>query len=115
MMETISQSISEVVKTDNTIHAIMEFKATDPIFAGHFPNNAIIPAVYQIGVCRNIVERFFGGKFSCLQRSRFSAVCRPEIRYAVSVTVTAQDNKTLATCSIKLEAAMQSKIVLVYE
>ncbi len=116
MRETVHRAISNIVKTDTSISAIVEFKETDPIFAGHFPGRAIIPAVYQIAVCRNLAEQIISGNFSCLQRSRFSAVCVPQVRYDVQIIVTQPEGagKT-ATCSIKSNGALQSKIVLIYE
>ncbi len=92
------------------------FSKDDPIFAGHFPGRPVIPAVYQVGLCRRIVERFVNSAFTGIAKSRFSRMCVPDMPYEVTISLSRNGNAVEAACSIHstTEKALCSKMVLLF-
>jgi 3-hydroxymyristoyl/3-hydroxydecanoyl-(acyl carrier protein) dehydratase len=54
MLSAIKKALKVVVKSESAIDAEFCFSPDDPIFAGHFPGMPVIPAVYQVGLCRRV-------------------------------------------------------------
>jgi 3-hydroxymyristoyl/3-hydroxydecanoyl-(acyl carrier protein) dehydratase len=115
LQSTIKQALQNIRQTaDGTIEATALFPLSAPIFSGHFPGRPIVPAVYQIALCRAAFETFFPSPFVQLVRSRFSLECVPDVSYAVKVSREENVESVVATCSIKQGGVMHSKIVLLY-
>jgi 3-hydroxymyristoyl/3-hydroxydecanoyl-(acyl carrier protein) dehydratase len=114
LRSTIEQSISKIRRTANVIEAEACFSSAAPIFQGHFPGRPIVPAVYQVAVCRMIVEKYYSGKFIQVTRSRFSAACMPGVLYNVKISTEGNAESCAASCSLKQGDVIHSKIVLLY-
>jgi 3-hydroxymyristoyl/3-hydroxydecanoyl-(acyl carrier protein) dehydratase len=116
MRSTIEQSIRQVRRTEGVIEAEALFPLSAPIFAGHFPARPLVPAVYQIALCRAAFETFHEAGFSPqVLRSRFSAACVPDALYNVKISTEENAGSLVANCAIHCGAVMYSKIVLLYE
>jgi 3-hydroxymyristoyl/3-hydroxydecanoyl-(acyl carrier protein) dehydratase len=116
---TVEQSIRKITKTAEGFEAEVIFSPAAPIFQGHFPGNPIVPAVYQLALCRLLAEKYLLGKFKQVSRSRFSAPCVPDVLYNAMVSFEETAESCCATCSLR-QAGLQagvihSKIVLLYE
>jgi len=114
MISTIEKSVKSIKKSDSTISAEFCFSEEDPIFAGHFPGMPVIPAVYQVGLCRRIIEQDRKLSFVGVVKSRFSKMCVPGKDYAVKILLTKKEAGLEATCSIYESDAKElcSKIVM---
>lgn len=115
MRSTIEQSIRKISRTANIIEAEACFSPAAPIFKGHFPGNPIVPAVYQIALCRTVIEKYYSGKCIQVVRSRFSAACVPGVLYNVKISIEESAESNVATCSIRQGNVIHSKIVLLYD
>lgn len=119
MKKTIEQSIKEIRGASaSAITADICFPASAPVFKGHFPGAPIVPAVYQMALCRMIAERYYAGTFVLLSRSRFSVPCVPDVLYTMKITVeepSAEPGRAALHCSFWRADVMHSKIVLLYE
>jgi 3-hydroxymyristoyl/3-hydroxydecanoyl-(acyl carrier protein) dehydratase len=116
MLSTIKKAIKSVTKSVNVIEADFFFSQDDSIFAGHFPGKPVIPAVYQVGLCRKIVEQEAQYKFAGILKSRFSKMCVPGTPYNLKISFSKNENKIDAVCSIynPAEKVLCSKIVLLF-
>ena len=74
----------------------------------------VIPAVYQVGLCRKVIEQDGKLSFAGIVKSRFSKMCVPGKVYAVKILLTKKDAGIEATCSIYENAGKDlcSKMVL---
>jgi 3-hydroxymyristoyl/3-hydroxydecanoyl-(acyl carrier protein) dehydratase len=116
MLSAIKKAIKSVAKSENVIEAEFCFSKDDPIFAGHFPGMPVIPAVYQVGLCRKIIEQEAQYKLTGILKSRFSKMCVPETPYNLKISFSKTETKIEATCSIynPAEKTLCSKIVLLF-
>jgi 3-hydroxymyristoyl/3-hydroxydecanoyl-(acyl carrier protein) dehydratase len=111
---TVEQSLQHARQTGTIIEAEALFPSSAPIFQGHFPGKPIVPAVYQIALCRLAVEKHVAGTFMQVSRSRFSAACIPDVLYKVKISIEETAESVGATCSLWQEKVIHSKIVLLY-
>lgn len=114
MRSTIEQSLQNIRQTADAVEATARYPASAPIFAGHFPGKPIVPAVYQIALCRAVVEMYQQTPFVRVVRSRFSAECVPGVTYDVKASLEEEADGLVAQCSIKRGNVIHSKIVLFY-
>jgi 3-hydroxymyristoyl/3-hydroxydecanoyl-(acyl carrier protein) dehydratase len=118
MLSAIKKAIKSINKSEGStdLEAEFCFSINDPIFTGHFPGMPIIPAVYQVGLCRKIVEQEGNYKFTGILKSRFSKMCVPETPYNLKITFSKNENKIEAVCSIHnpAEKTLCSKMVLLF-
>ncbi len=118
MQTALRQAIKSVTASPggSELTAEFSFSKNDPIFAGHFPGRPVIPAVYQVGLCRRIAEQFVESAFTGIAKSRFSKMCVPEMSYEVNISVSRNEGAVEAACSIHspAEKALCSKMVLVF-
>ena len=116
MQTTLTKSIKSIKPAETGIEAEFCFPHDAPIFAGHFPGMPVIPAVYQVGLCRKIIEQNANYKFAGIIKSRFSKMCVPETLYNLKITFSKNENKTEAACLIHnpAEKTLCSKIVLLF-
>jgi 3-hydroxymyristoyl/3-hydroxydecanoyl-(acyl carrier protein) dehydratase len=116
MQTTLTKSIKSIKPAETGIEAEFCFPHDAPIFAGHFPGKPVIPAVYQVGLCRRIIEQEKQYKFTGILKSRFSKMCVPETSYNLKIFFSKNENKIEAACSIHnpAEKALCSKIVLLF-
>jgi 3-hydroxymyristoyl/3-hydroxydecanoyl-(acyl carrier protein) dehydratase len=116
MRSAIANSIKSTYKTDSGIEVEFCFLETDPIFAGHFPGMPVVPAVYQMRLCRGVIEQDGNHAFAGVLKSRFSKMCFPGICYVLKISLLRNKNKTEAACSIYnfAEKTLCSKITLDY-
>jgi 3-hydroxymyristoyl/3-hydroxydecanoyl-(acyl carrier protein) dehydratase len=112
---TLKNTIKRIANCDDAIEADVEFSSALPIFAGHFPGRPIVPAVYQMALCRIAVEKYHGGCFSRVEHSRFLAPCVPDMLYTFKAAVCPKNGSLTATCTIRTHDVICSKIVLFYE
>jgi 3-hydroxyacyl-[acyl-carrier-protein] dehydratase len=118
MHTSLTHAIKRVTASPDGSELTAEFifSKDDPIFAGHFPGRPVIPAVYQVGVCRKIAERFVKSAFTGIAKSRFSRMCVPDAPYEVTISLSRSENSVEAECSIHspAEKALCSKMVLLF-
>jgi 3-hydroxymyristoyl/3-hydroxydecanoyl-(acyl carrier protein) dehydratase len=119
MQSTLSKVLRSVKTSDDniSIEAEFSFSAEEPIFAGHFPGKPIIPAVYQLGLCRTVIEQQTSYSFAGISKSRFSKMCVPGVPYTLKISFMKKDNEIEAVCSIinSAEKALCSKLHLLYK
>ena len=114
LRSTIEQSIHRIGKTGDEIIVEAAFPSSAPIFAGHFPGKPIVPAMYQIALCRKAVETYLLAQLTQVVHCRFSAECVPGVMYTAKILVEKKPDSVMAHCSIKRENVVHSKIVLLY-
>jgi 3-hydroxymyristoyl/3-hydroxydecanoyl-(acyl carrier protein) dehydratase len=117
MRIALTKAIKSIKASENrrNIEAEFSFSESDPIFAGHFPGMPVIPAVYQVGLCRKVIEQETSRLFKGISKSRFFKRCVPEMVYIVKISLTNKESAIEAVCSIHdSEKALCSKIVLLY-
>jgi 3-hydroxymyristoyl/3-hydroxydecanoyl-(acyl carrier protein) dehydratase len=116
MQATLTKSITSIKPSETGIVAEFRFPLDAPIFAGHFPGMPVIPAVYQVGLCRKIIERDGNYKFAGIIKSRFSKMCVPGKQYTLKISLTKKEEYTEAVCSIYENAGKElcSKIVILF-
>lgn len=117
MQTILIKSIKSIKPSETGIEAEFCFPHDAPIFTGHFPGMPVIPAVYQVGLCRKIIERNSNYKFAGIVKSRFSRMCVPETPYNLRISFSKNGNKIEAACVIHnpAEKTLCSKIVLLFE
>jgi 3-hydroxymyristoyl/3-hydroxydecanoyl-(acyl carrier protein) dehydratase len=115
LRSTIEQSIRNIRRTANVIEAEACFPLDAPIFQGHFPGKPIVPAMYQIALCRMVAEKYYSGDFVQVTHSRFSAACVPDVLYNIKISVEENADSFVASCSLRQRNVMHSKIVLSYD
>jgi 3-hydroxymyristoyl/3-hydroxydecanoyl-(acyl carrier protein) dehydratase len=110
----ISEAIKNTENKENTIEAEFCFSKNCPIFKGHFPQNPVVPAVYQLKLCRSIIEKNLSLYFVSLKKSRFLKICVPECSYLVKISLCQLKDKKEATCCIYNKATKElcSKLVM---
>ncbi len=118
MHTTLTRAITRVTAASPAADITAEFifPKDAPIFAGHFPGMPVIPAVYQVGLCRMIVGRFVPSAFFGVARSRFSKMCLPGVSYEITISLSRTEHAVSAACSIHRpsEKTLHSKIVLLF-
>jgi 3-hydroxymyristoyl/3-hydroxydecanoyl-(acyl carrier protein) dehydratase len=118
MKQALTNAISGLSASPDghTITATFEFPAGSDIFRGHFPDMPVIPAVYQVAVCREAVERCGPYKLAGISKSRFSKMCGPATPYSLTVSFAQDGSGAQASCAIHEAAggALCSKIVLLF-
>jgi 3-hydroxymyristoyl/3-hydroxydecanoyl-(acyl carrier protein) dehydratase len=118
MQSAITNAIKSTTMSGDgsSIEALFSFSAADPIFNGHFPGMPVVPAVYQLGLCRKVIEQKISCSFRGISKSRFSKRCVPEILYSLKISLIKKDNMIEAACSITNtpEKALCSKLHLLF-
>jgi 3-hydroxymyristoyl/3-hydroxydecanoyl-(acyl carrier protein) dehydratase len=118
MLSAIKKAIKSINKSEGStdLEAEFCFSINDPIFTGHFPGMPIIPAVYQVGLCKRVIEQEAQYKFAGIIKSRFSKMCIPGTTYNVKISMTKKENGDESVCSIYENAGkvLCSKIVLLF-
>jgi 3-hydroxymyristoyl/3-hydroxydecanoyl-(acyl carrier protein) dehydratase len=114
LRSTVEQSLQQVRKTGNVIEAEACFSSAAPIFHGHFPGRPIVPAVYQMALCRVALERYLSGRFVQVVRSRFISACAPDVLYNAKMSIDENAGSSLANCLFRRGDVICSKIVLLY-
>ena len=118
MKQALTNAISGLSASPDghTITATFEFPAGSDIFRGHFPDMPVIPAVYQVAVCREAVERCGPYKLAGISKSRFSKMCGPGTPYELAVSLSEENGGIQAACAVHEAAggALCSKIVLLF-
>ncbi|QIS20695.1 hypothetical protein [Nocardia terpenica] len=73
--------LGEVERSDRTLTATVDFDASSPLFAGHYPDLAVVPGVLLIDLSRRVaVEHFadlLGGGRPQIHSAQFSAPVYP--------------------------------------
>jgi 3-hydroxymyristoyl/3-hydroxydecanoyl-(acyl carrier protein) dehydratase len=115
LRSTIEQSIQRISRDAAVIEAEVCFSPTAPIFAGHFPGKPIVPAVYQMALCRTALKKYYEGRFLQVRRSRFLALCLPDVPYTLKIYIEDDGASFVATCTIRRGGVIHSKLVLSYE
>lgn len=118
MRESIREAvIGGLHRTDDGVVALeFRFDASQPVFAGHFPGNPILPGVFQLEMARFTAEA--GAEFPLIVReiskAKFRRPIRPEetIRMNVRLSELADGIQARAVWSVEGEAAGETLLQL---
>ena len=88
--------------------AVFRFRPDLEVFAGHFPNHALVPGVYLIEAVRVTAERELDRplRLAAVDNARFTAEVLPDVEVRCTVRLTEGEGSW--TCDAKLEAGGES-------
>jgi 3-hydroxyacyl-[acyl-carrier-protein] dehydratase len=96
MRESISAALvsGPVREADGTASFEWRFPRTDPVFAGHFPGQPLLPGIFQIEMTRLAAERTFGGTLQIREviRAKFLRPIVPEETIRLSLKLSEEDS-----------------------
>jgi len=102
---------------DGTTSVDFKFPATDPVFAGHFPKQPLVPGVFQLEMARLGAEWWLGQqlKISEISKAKFLRPILPAelVRMTLKVSESAGDIGIRATFSVGGQAAGETVLKLV--
>lgn len=112
-------TIRSLNATENGFSGVVELAADHPIYAGHFPEQAVVPGVCTLAIVRECVEKLLGteGEFVAIKECKYvSAVLpRPELTLALDFEMNSEGvlKGTVADCDqqlvLKLKATFQKR------
>lgn len=72
-------NIKSLTKTENGFDGVVELVHDHPIYAGHFPEQAVVPGVCTLAIVRECVERVLGvrGEFVAIKECKYVSVVLP--------------------------------------
>lgn len=92
------------------------FGAGEAVFAGHFPQRAILPGVFQLEMARAAAERASGQAFAIarIQKAKFSRPIGPDETIRLEIRVTMEDGEIHARARLSVggERAGESSLLL---
>lgn len=91
--------------TDRELAGVFVFPDDFSGFAGHFPDQPILPAIIQLASVRHLTELALGQKLvpSECNRAKFRGMVKPQDEMAVNVKLSAKDDGYLAKFSLKIK------------
>lgn len=102
---------------DGTVSIDFKFAATDPVFAGHFPKQPLLPGVFQLEIARLGAEWLLGKPLSIreISKAKFLRPIVPSEVVKMTLKI-ATDNENVtvrATFSVGGQAAGETLLKLV--
>jgi 3-hydroxyacyl-[acyl-carrier-protein] dehydratase len=102
---------------DGTACLEFRFDATDPVFAGHFPNQPLVPGVFQLEMARLGAEWLIGEQLGVreISKAKFLRPIIPAelVRMNLRISESAADIGVRATFSVGGQAAGETVLKLV--
>lgn len=109
MKATVAAARVDPAPGDSSGGQNFRFGAAEPVFAGHFPGEPILPGVYQIEMARQAAEHDLDRTLAIVKivKAKFSRVVRPGelIGVVVKCEETEGRIRAVATFSVGDEAA----------
>jgi len=104
-------------QADGTASIEFKFEATDPVFAGHFPNQPLVPGVFQLEMARLGAEWLLGERLSVceISRAKFLRPIVPAEVVCMNLKLSKNDENigVRATFSVGGQAAGETVLKLV--
>jgi 3-hydroxyacyl-[acyl-carrier-protein] dehydratase len=93
---------------------MFRFAATQPVFAGHFPGNPILPGIFQLEMARVAAEALGGASFNVREivKAKFRRPIRPEETIRVVVKLVAQPDGHQARVTLSVEEQPAGEAIL---
>jgi 3-hydroxyacyl-[acyl-carrier-protein] dehydratase len=95
MRQSIAAAQTSELRADATGAMTVEFRfgASDPVFAGHFPQRPILPGIYQLELARVVAEQMLGCRLFVreISRAKFQQPIRPEETVRVDLKLSEKD------------------------
>src|SRR5215510_8329714 len=102
---------------DGTASVEFRFSATDPVFAGHFPNQPLVPGVFQLEMARLGAEWLIGEQLGVreISKAKFLRPIIPTelVRMHLRLSESNGDIAVRATFSVGGQAAGETVLKLV--
>jgi 3-hydroxyacyl-[acyl-carrier-protein] dehydratase len=97
-----------------TFRALYRFSPELPVFAGHFPGDHLLPAVYEIEAVRDAAERFSGRSYAIAEvvRAKFGARVNPGDIITVEGKVAEEAEGARVSATLTVEGAVKANIIL---
>ena len=104
-------------ESDGTARVEFRFAATDPVFAGHFPNQPLVPGVFQLEMARLGAEWLIGEQLGVrdISRAKFLRPIVPDelVRMHLRLSKSDEEIGVRATFSVGGQAAGETVLKLV--
>ena len=97
-----NSEISIVKKNNQKIHAIFQFKKELDFFKGHFPENPILPGIFQIELVKYALEKSFDIRLhiKSVKKTKFSSLISAEDSIMLDITINQEENRLFNTKTI---------------
>ena len=112
-LETSLQACFERAEGSTFVYFIAE---NFPAFEGHFPNNPLLPAVCQMGLCADAASRQTGKRLEVksVLRAKFMRPILPRTKLHLTLTSRA-DGKTLCELTDPVNGQKFSQMILSFK
>jgi 3-hydroxyacyl-[acyl-carrier-protein] dehydratase len=76
-------------KNDQQVSAVFLFKKNLDVFKGHFPDNPILPGIFQIEMVKYALERAWGTRLSIqsVKKTKFSSIIQPDTEVCLAINI----------------------------
>ena len=108
LQESLGNALNEWRIEDKTdagldLVGVYLFPENFPGFAGHFPQQPVLPAIIQLAAVRHLAELALGQELVPLecQRAKFRDMVQPQEEVTVSVTLTEQESNWRARFALR--------------
>jgi len=111
-----NSEISIVKKNNQKIHAIFQFKKELDFFKGHFPENPILPGIFQIELVKYALEKSFDIRLhiKSVKKTKFSSLISAEDSIMLDITINQEENRLFNTKTIlKVKDSIAGRINLI--
>jgi len=100
VVEDCIQSVN--VDDNGQIVGILTFSADFPAFAGHFPEQPVLPAIVQLAAVRFLAAKYLGKQLLpvSVDRAKFKTMIGPEEQVAITIRLDQLDNDVTISFSI---------------
>ena len=111
-----NSEISVVKVTPQQIHAVFQFDGKLDLFKGHFPENPILPGIFQIEMVKYALEKSFGAglNIKSVKKTKFSNLIHPEKNVELDIAINSEKTNLLAVKAVlRVDETIAGKINLV--
>ncbi len=111
-----NSEISVIKKNSQKIHAVFQFKKELDLFKGHFPENPILPGIFQIEMVKYALEKSFDNSLNIksVKKTKFSNLIHAEESITLDITINHEENSLFnAKAILRVGDTIAGKINLV--
>lgn len=97
-----------------TFRALYRFSPELPVFGGHFPNDPVLPAVYEVEAVRHAAEKYSGKSYAIAEvvRAKISARIDPGQLVAVEGRLALEAGGARVSAALCVDGAIRASITL---
>ena len=108
--------IHDLVQTDDSLTCNITYDAGHPIFAGHFPNQPIVPGVCTMDMIKELLQSATGKNLMLANATpvKFLQLILPDVRPQALISWKKVDDNLSVTASLKVGDTFAFKMNGVY-